>query len=182
MKDLHQGTAPSNYCPIICLSTTWKVQSDIIAAKIQVHINKYMSTSQKSIGNNTRGSKHQLLIDRAVTNDSRARQINLSTAWINYRTAYDSMLHTWIWECLALYTVNTTLRTFIKNSMGLWRTTLEVNSRLSSKECPLSFRCRCTAESCPEEVASLCCAIRLWMGCLVPPMYSLLHSSWPELF
>ena len=27
---------------------------------------------------------------------------------------------------------------------------------LSSKECPLSFKCRCTAESCPEEVACLC--------------------------
>ena len=26
---------------------------------------------------------------------------------------------------------------------------------LSSKACPLSFRCRCTAESCPEEVARL---------------------------
>ena len=43
---------------------------------------------------------------------------------------------------------------------------------LSSKECPLSFRCRCTAESCPEEVARLCWAICLWMGCLVSPMYS----------
>ena len=48
---------------------------------------------------------------------------------MDYRKAYDSRPHTWIWECLAQYNVNTTLRTFIKNSMGLWRTTLEVNSR-----------------------------------------------------
>ena len=48
----------------------------------------------------------------------------------------------------------------------------------SLKECPLSFRCRCTAKSCPEAVARLCCVIRLWRGCLVSPMYSSLHSSW----
>ena len=40
---------------------------------------------------------------------------------------------------------------------------------LSSKQCPLSFRCRCTAKSCPEEVARLCWAIRLWMGCCCFP-------------
>ena len=39
------------------------------------------------------------------------------------------MSHTWICECLVLYKVNRTLRTFLKNSMGLWKTTLEVNSR-----------------------------------------------------
>ena len=35
--------------------------------------------------------------------------------WIDYRKAYDSMPHTWCWEYLALYNVNRTLRTFIKN-------------------------------------------------------------------
>ena len=85
-----QGTAPSNYCPITCLSTTWKVLSGIIAAKLQVHRTGYMSTAQKDTGKNTRGSKHQLLLDRAVTNDLRSRQTNMSTAWIAYRKAYDS--------------------------------------------------------------------------------------------
>ena len=34
----------------------------------------------------------------------------------------------------------------------------------SSKECPLSFRCRCTAEFCPEKVA---CLLGLRRGCLL---------------
>ena len=71
MKDSHKGTTLSNYGPITCL--TKKVLSGIIAAKLQVHMTGYMSTAQKGIGNNTRGSKHQLLIERAVTNDSRSR-------------------------------------------------------------------------------------------------------------
>ena len=32
-------------------------------------------------------------------------------------------------ECKELYNINRTLRTFIKNSMGLWKTTLEANSK-----------------------------------------------------
>ena len=126
---MHSGyKTPSNYRPITGLSTTWKVLC-IIAAKLQVHMTRYVSTAQKGIGNNTKDPEHQFLTVRAVTNDSRSRQTNLSTAWIDYRKAYDSMPHTWICECLALYNVNTTLRTFIKKSMGFWKTTLEVNSR-----------------------------------------------------
>ena len=54
---------------------------------------------------------------------------------------------------------------------------------LSSKECPLSFRCRWTAESSPEDVAHLCCAICLWRGCFsFPNVYSIddiaLFVSW----
>ena len=74
--------------------------------KVCICMYKYYSTAQKRIGNNTRGSKHQLLIVRAVTNDSRSRPTNLSTALIDYRKACDSRPHTWIWECLALYNVS----------------------------------------------------------------------------
>lgn len=44
------------------------------------------------------------------------------------RKAYDSIPHTWILECLEIY-INRTLRSFIKNSMGLWKTTLEANKK-----------------------------------------------------
>ncbi|TWW61836.1 hypothetical protein D4764_04G0004830 [Takifugu flavidus] len=37
MKDPQKGTIPSNYRPITCLSTTWKLLSGIIAAKITVY-------------------------------------------------------------------------------------------------------------------------------------------------
>jgi len=37
--------------------------------------------------------------------------------------------HTWILECLEMYNINRTLRAFIKNSLRLWRTTLEASSK-----------------------------------------------------
>ena len=39
------------------------------------------------------------------------------------------MPRTWILECLKLYGINRTLAAFIQNSMRLWKTTLEVNSK-----------------------------------------------------
>lgn len=58
----HKHTVLSNYCPITCLATTWKILSGIIISKL----NEDMSTAQNSIGNNTRGSKQKLMVDRAV--------------------------------------------------------------------------------------------------------------------
>lgn len=129
LKDPSKGAVPSNYRPITCLSTTWKLMSGIIAAKISGHMNQYMSAAQKGIGKNTRGAKHQLLVDRTVARDCRTRKTNLCTAWIDYKKAYDSMPHTWITECLKLYNINRTLRAFIANSMRLWKTTLEAKGK-----------------------------------------------------
>lgn len=66
-------TTPSNYKPIISLSITWELLSVIIATKLSRHMN----TAQKSIENNTRGSKHQLLDDRTILEHSKTRQTNL---------------------------------------------------------------------------------------------------------
>lgn len=37
----------------------------------------------------------------------------------------------------------------------------------SLKECLSSFKCKCTAEPSPEELALLGCAMCLWSGCVV---------------
>ena len=66
MKDPEKGTVPSNYRPITCLPTTWKLLSGVIARKVQDHTSSYIDSAQKEVGKDTRGSKYQLLIDRAV--------------------------------------------------------------------------------------------------------------------
>lgn len=59
-----------------------------------------------------------IFFDRAVTQDSRTRQTNLCTAWIDYKKANDTMPHTWLLKCLELSSSsNRTLRVFIKNSV-----------------------------------------------------------------
>lgn len=62
-----------------CFSKTWKVVYGIVVAKLQVHINQYTSTAQEGVGDNIRSYKLKLMIERAVTNDSRSRQTDQST-------------------------------------------------------------------------------------------------------
>lgn len=71
-----------------------------------------------------RGSKHQLFI-----NNSKSPQINLYTTCIDNMKAYNSLSHTWISECLALYKVNRILNVIIENSMGLRKRTFQLNSK-----------------------------------------------------
>ena len=96
MGDPQQGPIPSSYRPITCLSTTWKLLSGILADKIGVHMDGYMHKAQRSIGRESRGSKHQLLIDQSVAKDARSRRTSLAMAWIDYKKAYDSVPLSWI--------------------------------------------------------------------------------------
>lgn len=128
MKDSSKGAIPSNYRPITCLSTTWKLLSGILADKIQDHMGSQMHNAQKGIGGGSRGSKHQLLIDQTVTKDSKGRRTNLAMAWIDYKKAYDSIPHSWILQSLKIYKVNSRIVTFIQQSMMHWQTTLSANS------------------------------------------------------
>lgn len=45
-------------------------QDKLLICGLLDHTDQYMSTAQKGIGNNIRNSKHQLLIDTAVAQES----------------------------------------------------------------------------------------------------------------
>ena len=63
------------------------------------------------------GCKDQLVIYNAILENCRKRKKNLSTAWINYKKAFDSVCHSWILKFLKIYKVHPLLTTFIKTSM-----------------------------------------------------------------
>ena len=129
MKDPNKGPVASNYRPITCLPTTWKLLSGIMADKLIQHLdgNNIMASEQKGIMPGGRGSKTQLLIDKMVCLDSKRRRTNLAVAWIDFQKAFDSVPHSWILEVLSLYKVNSSLVNFISASMNLWNTMLTVN-------------------------------------------------------
>lgn len=59
MKDQSKGTVPSNYMPISCLPTTFKLLTGVIADVIQQHLVKDKLFLFEKKGNypNTRGTK-----------------------------------------------------------------------------------------------------------------------------
>ena len=120
---------PNKYRPICCLSTTYKLLTGLIADAIYCHLDlgNYMENEQKGCIRKKMGTKDQLLINKAILEDAKRRQRNLSMAWVDYQKAFDSVPHSWINRCLELYKVEEGLRKFLKDQMSKWRTTITLS-------------------------------------------------------
>ena len=73
MKYKKAGAIPSNYRPMTCLCTTFKLMTAIIGDANQNHRYKYNIIPEEQKGNrrNSRGTKDQLLIDKMILRNSR---------------------------------------------------------------------------------------------------------------
>jgi hypothetical protein len=125
-KDKAKGTAVDNYRPITCLPTMWKLLSGIIGEEIQRHLTSkgLIPREQKGCTANCRGTKDQLLTDKAVVKNCKRRKTNLEMVWIDYKKAYDRVPHSWLVECMDIYKVHPTVKQFLKNEMQKWTTEL----------------------------------------------------------
>ena len=105
MKDPAKGNnVVGNYRPIACLNLLWKLKTGIIADKLYQHLeNKnLLLEEQKGCRHACRGTKDQLLIDKAVIRNCKRRKTNLNMAWIDFRKACDMVPHAWIIKALKL--------------------------------------------------------------------------------
>ena len=73
------------------------------------------------------GCKDQLLINRMIIENCHKEKRSLSTAWIDYPKAFDSVPHSWILKALDIYKVSPVIINFLKNSMKLCNTNLFLN-------------------------------------------------------
>ena len=96
MKDKSKGTVVGNYRQIACLPLMWKLLTSIFSEAMFGHLNcqELLPNEQKGCRKNSRGTKDQLLIDKAILKNFQRRLTNLYMAWIDYRKAYS-----WILEC-----------------------------------------------------------------------------------
>ena len=117
---------PKNYRPITCLTTTYKLITSILTERMYLFLssNNILPNEQKGCKRNSYGCKDQLLIDRMILENCRSRSRNLSTAWIDYRKAFDSVPHDWILKTLDMYKVSPIISNFLRGSMGGWKTKL----------------------------------------------------------
>ena len=60
---------------------------------------------------------------------------SLSTAWIDYRKAFNSVPHSWILKPLDIYKVSPVIKNFLKYSVKLWNTNLFLNHTKGSMKC-----------------------------------------------
>jgi len=65
-----KGNIPSNYRPILCLSTVWKLFTAILRLMLQRHLdsNRLIPFQQKGCSMGAKGTKDHLLVDQMIGN------------------------------------------------------------------------------------------------------------------
>ena len=121
-----KGAQASNYRPIVSLPMMWKLLTGVMGEKLyhRLERNGLLTDEQKGCRKGSRGSKDQLLVDKAILKNCWRRLTNLSMAWIDYEKAYDMVPHSWILKCLEMAGAAKNMISIISNSMVDWKTVL----------------------------------------------------------
>ena len=113
---------PKNYRPITCLPTTYKILTAILSNRIYNHLqeNQILPEEQKGCRKGSRGCKDSLLISQMIVKHAKKIKNNLNITWIDYRKAFDSIPHAWIFRVMEIYKVCDVIVRFIQQSMLQW--------------------------------------------------------------
>ena len=92
-KDPEKGNAAKDYRA--CLPLMWKLLTSVLVEKVYAHLSekKVLPDEQKGCRKDSRGTKEQLLIDKPILKHCKKHQRSLAMAWIDYKKAYDMVLH-----------------------------------------------------------------------------------------
>ena len=76
--------------PITCLLLIWKLLVGIISEDMYCFMEdeKLLPEEEKGCRRKRRGTKGQLLIDKAILKDCMKSRTNIAIAWIDYRKAH----------------------------------------------------------------------------------------------
>ena len=62
----------------------------------------YLKTSQNGGKRTSGGTTEQLLLNETILKEVRSRRRNLTTVWLDYKKAFDSVPHQWLIRSLEL--------------------------------------------------------------------------------
>ena len=130
-KDSAKGTVAGNYRPIACLPLMWKLLTGIFAEEIYDHLkgNNLLPDEQKGCRKRSRGTKDQLLVDKAIMLEARRKRRFLGMAWVDYKKAYDMVPHSWLLEVVEMMGVAENVRSLLGDSMNEWKTELTADGK-----------------------------------------------------
>lgn len=114
--------------------TPSELSKSLISERLYSHltVNNILPSEQKGCRKATQGCKDQLLINKMIIDNSKTRKCSLSTAWVDYKKAFDSVPHSWILKTLDIYKVNPVIQTFLGRVMKQWKTEMSLNHSTGS--------------------------------------------------
>jgi hypothetical protein len=102
----------------------YKTLTGIIAKRISIHLEEQslLPAEQKGCHPGSKGCKDQLMISKAIHENCRRRNKNISVPWTDYQKAFDSVPHSWVEKSIELVGVNSKIVRFCTLSMEKWST------------------------------------------------------------
>lgn len=124
-----QTKDPTQYRPITCLPTLYKILTSCLTNRIYRHVelNNVLAEEQKGCKREHQGCKEQLIIDSVILKQAQRNHRNICTAFVDYKKAFDSVPHSWLVKVLEIYKIHPTIITFLSTIMKTWRTNLNLH-------------------------------------------------------
>jgi hypothetical protein len=119
---------PSNYRPIACLNTCYKLLTSFVALIVDRHVRRYniLPLEQVALRKGVWGCTHALMLDQTLVADAQyQKQRPISLAWIDYAKAFDSVPHAYIKWLLRVVKIPMMLRKFVCKLIGSWKVKYE---------------------------------------------------------
>jgi hypothetical protein len=116
------------YRPITCLNALYKMVTAVVAEDIQDYLiaNHLWDGQQKGTQRGILGTMDNLLVDRAILEESKEYARNLAVAYYDYEKAYDSTPHKWQTKCFKLCKINSKVINILEQLQKIWHTRLEL--------------------------------------------------------
>lgn len=133
---------PTNYRPITCLQTIYKIITGCISQLIDKHLESHniLAEQQKGCKQNSQGCKEQLTIDAIVMKQAQTKNRNIHTMFIDYKKAFDSVPHSWLIYILKHYKIHPNIISFLNTSMLQWGTKLKLMKNNSITTGPIKIQ------------------------------------------
>lgn len=122
---------PSNFRPIACLNTCYKLVTGLVSAYLDRHMRErnILPNEQIALRGGMWPCLHAHTLDQTLTADAQNQKGKpLSVAWIDYAKAFDSVPHSYILWLFNAVQVPIPLRKFLKSVIKSWRVQYETSS------------------------------------------------------
>ena len=122
---------PKNYRPIACLNIMYKLYTCMLNQFIEDHCeyNSIITVEQAGGKKGSWGCTDQLLINKMVLDEVRKFRRNVFTMWFDYRKAFDSIPHSWLYEALKLAKIPDKIISAIKSLSKKWATEIIIQTK-----------------------------------------------------